>query len=220
MLASSVALIGLPAQAAAPTTNAAVTQTNMNLQNDSLSKANRAGARKRWSSKKITYSDHTGRPDLVRNAVRAWNGATKGVRLVKRKKGQIRIFAKKCPTLNTACAYGPGDGRVYMGAHWKRPESGYEPFSQELVIHEIGHALGLNHVGWSCSIMQPYMNDWERACRETRPRPGDYEYGACPPQRADAKRLARLYGTKPKTSGWCRFGPVAPPTPTYVVDGW
>lgn len=163
-----------------------------------------------WPTKRITYSDETVKPRHVAAAVRQWNNATTGLRLIKapRGKGKIRIRALQCPANTTPCAYYPSSGGdVYMGRSWGSrtsfSDATFDEWQLPLLIHEIGHALGLTHRS-GCSVMQPYLNTWASECRSLG-NPYGSGYAACAPQRVDASAIARMYRTSVRPGvGRCR----------------
>ena len=167
----------------------------------------------KWS-KRITYRDYTARPNMVRAAFKAWGGAVKGLKFVRKTSGKanINIRAKNCPANTTPCAYYPKDGgTVYMGTWWRQggaEDDPYDDLGQPLLIHEIGHALGLTHVSKGCSIMYHSMNDWRRACGQQQWPEGTWY---CAPQLADAKRIAKKYRVKVRAGvGTCSLAQLYP----------
>ena len=169
----------------------------------------------KWS-KRITYIDKTTKPRLVNAAFRAWAKSVTGIKFVKKRSGKanITILPKRCPANTTPCAYYPKDGgKVYMGTGWSSsaasvPDNPLDEFMFPILVHEIGHALGLTHVSSGCSIMHPNLGDWTRSCMSlTWPTGTSF----CAPQRDDAKRLARKYKVKVRPGvGYC----------TYASLGW
>lgn len=180
--------------------------------NDAVGPTVRSGVGK-WS-KRITYRNLTARPKMVDAAFASWRKAFKGLKFVKKTSGKanITIRAKNCPANTTPCAYYPDSGgTVYMGSYWKtggEEDNPYDDLLQPLLMHEIGHAIGLTHNTRGCSIMHHYVNDWRRECGYlTWPEGQTY----CAPQKTDAKKIARLYKVKVRPGvGTCTFEEVFP----------
>lgn len=205
-------LVGVPAAtvASAAATDVAVAQNSLDAVQQRTSSRISTG---KWK-KKITYRDYTARPNMVRAAFKAWQNSVKGIKFVRKTSGKanIKIRAKNCPANTTPCAYYPKDGgTVYMGTWWKvggTQDNVYDDLSQPLLIHEIGHALGLTHVSSGCSIMYHYVNDWRRACSQQSWAEGTWY---CAPQLADAKRIARKYKVKVRPGvGTCTMAQLYP----------
>lgn len=219
VLAFALIVVGLPAAtvAASAATSSADVPAARALTTDAP--ASRASTGK-WG-KRITYRDYTARPKMVRAAFKAWQGSVKGLKFVRKTRGKvnIKVLPKACPANTTPCAYYPQDGgSVYMGSWWKKGgdlDNVYDDTEQPLLIHEIGHALGLTHVSKGCSIMYHYVNDWNRACGQLNWPQGKW---FCAPQMADAKRIARKYKVKVRPgAGTCSLAQLYPWV--YAPDG-
>lgn len=154
----------------------------------------------RWPGTRITYSDASRLPRTVRAAVHLWNRATSSVRLVRApagRRGQIHISGAAPCGVGRACARYPPDGSVFLPTRGRGVDRPEDLLTLSLVVHELGHALGLPHAG-GCSVMTTYVG-----FRECPPVRGPARY-RCGPQRRDAAALARLYGGRARTDGTCR----------------
>jgi hypothetical protein len=185
---------------------------------------------KRWPGRTITY--YNGDKKLKRPvelAVRAWN--TSGVRIrfrpVSRARAQVVIRpggASITPFSSSEFDSGACSGFADLG-WWPGRRQAHVTLdrgcfgllvSTEVVVHELGHILGLNHPSRGCSVMtaSPYL-----FCRS---QPKEWEY-RCRYLRADDLRGAvRLYGGRVKRSeDFCALwsAPGAPAGLTVAPDG-
>ncbi len=175
-----------------------------------LAAAPGAAAAGRWPGTRITYADATAKPRLVAEAIRRWNAAT-GLRLVRARRGQraqIRILPRGngCGA-SAACAYPPPDGRVHISARWRAGSSVVDDpleseFELDLLVHELGHAIGLDHVSAGCSAMRPIIESWTADCRRLA-GPAGSGIVPCAPFPSDARVLARRYGVRRRPAGRC-----------------
>ncbi len=153
-----------------------------------------AAAASSWPSRVVSYADHTQLHRVVRAAVRNWNAATTGLHLVpaRRGRGQVRLRQVRTNGAYGESGFGyyPPDGRaiIYAGAR-------DDPADETLVavvMHEIGHAVGLEHITGACAVMNPIVLN-APACGRARRRIGATGK-LCGAQRADARAIVARYG--------------------------
>jgi len=167
----------------------------------------------RWPGRVVSYSDRTSLPRVVAAAVRNWNAASTGLRLVRaRRGGQVRVLQRRSPYLHGFGFY-PPDGRATVFS--EGPDDPGNETLVAVVMHEIGHALGLVHIGRACAVMNPIVL-YDAACARARRRLGQGGR-LCGAQPADARALVRRYGGHVRRRRWfgvCRIPvPAAPPSP-------
>lgn len=135
----------------------------------------------RWPGKTITYHDGTGKQykDEVAAAARAWN--TSGVKVKWKKvssksKAQVPIIVKKIPTAGIAWHLGRGRGRIEIQPRLKKSrqtEAAGARVAVQVIAHEMGHIMGLDHETKKCAVMQPMLGvgcpnpkvPWQYRCR-------------------------------------------------------
>ena len=166
-----------------------------------------------WTGEIRVYNP-TGWQRNVREAADAWNrtGVTpKFVFVHNARNAQVTVTASteavaaRCTETYTCVAYARRRGR--HGAVWLPTQAGEEvlsPTTVRLIVHELGHVLGLRHETHHCARMNTDTGD--RLCGVLRVPPGAY---ACGPLRRDLMAAERLYGARTDRSyrPWCSAHP-------------
>lgn len=176
-----------------------------------------AGRSTPWNGEIRVYNP-TGWQRNVREAVDVWNrtGVTpKFVFVHDARHAQVTVTAStdavaaRCTERYTCVAYARRDGR--HGAIWLPTQVGAEalsPTTVRLIVHELGHVLGLRHETHHCARMN--TDTGARLCGVLRVPPDTY---ACGPLRRDILAAERLYGARSDRSyrPWCPAHPTGLP---------
>jgi hypothetical protein len=176
-----------------------------------------------WGAEIRVYNP-TGWQRSVRDAVDAWNrtGVTpKFVFVDDARRAQVTVTASteavaaRCDETYTCDALALRRGR--RGAIWLPTQVGEEMLSPpfvRLIVHELGHVLGLRHEIHDCARMN--TDTGARLCGVLRVPPDTY---ACGPLRHDIRVAERLYGdrTDPSYRPWCSEDPDFPRGTTLQV---
>jgi hypothetical protein len=167
------------------------------------------GQRAQWVGE-IRVFNPTGWQRNFRAAADAWNrtGVTpKFVFVHHARRGQVTVTAStkavaaRCDETYPCDAVAQRRGR--HGAIWLPTQVGEErrsPALVRLIVHELGHVLGLRHEVHDCARMN--TDTGARLCGALRVPPDTYE---CGPLQHDLLAAERLYGARPDPSyrAWC-----------------
>jgi hypothetical protein len=177
-----------------------------------------SGQRAHWVDEIRVYNP-TGWQRNFRDAADAWNrtGVTpKFVFVHHARHAQVTVTASteavaaRCDETYTCDAFAQRRGQ--HGAIWLPTQVGEEMLSPALVrliVHELGHVLGLRHEMHDCARMN--TDTGARLCGALRVPPDTY---ACGPLQHDILAAERLYGTRtdPSYRPWCSAHPTDFPT--------
>jgi hypothetical protein len=179
-----------------------------------------------WPGGVITYWDATGWRDTVPQAVAQWNRSGVKVRFVRARsraaadvvllsdshkvdrqcrQAHLSGSGRSCAGYATTIGY-PGRGGAKVLLRDRPPSTLGDPPAQEvrLVVHELGHILGLTHRASCRSVMNrsSALSDCDREkLLAAAPRPGAR---LCGPFPADVAAARRLYGSTHRRGGrWC-----------------
>jgi hypothetical protein len=186
---------------------------------------------KKWPKGKIRYFDASKDHVAVRAAAEIWNTSGLNIHFIevkKKSKAQL-IVENNARRVPDGCGSGLGsDG--YQGKGRKavisilhgKPEDGQPcaiPGKTIIMVHEMGHVLGLEHYNRSCSIMNSgnIAGVAPNECFGQHPTEEDYAPGRwmCHPLTdVDLSRVKKLYGGKPKPPPADPFCDLVPRMPT------
>ena len=169
-------------------------------------------APRKWPQGRITYVDRSLDHGAVRTAIKAWNRSGLKIRFVKVKKvRKARLVIRNTKNVPAGCGSGlgtlgyPGPGRkatvnILHGTDADGQTCAW-PGQTLVVAHELGHVLGLTHDMSGCSLMNTSVTNGvaPTLCLGDDPnaaRPGQWRCRMM--EKADLKRLKRVYGGKPK----------------------
>jgi hypothetical protein len=159
----------------------------------------------KWSSRTITYYNTASRyDDEVKAAASAWNRSGVKIRWRAVPRRRAAVVIKIDPDLETAgfATFGRSRrGRVSSGRIDLRPdlsESGQTPehsraVTTRVVVHEMGHILGLDHENRRCATMNSRM---DAEC----PAP-ELQYRCRLLESDDVKGAIKLYGGRARSLG-------------------
>jgi hypothetical protein len=135
----------------------------------------------KFPSRTITYHDGTGSryKKEVAAAAAAWNKSGVKVKWVKTSKSKARVpirVSSKIPAAGLAWYYGNGRGLIELQPTLKKgqlTELAGRGVATQVIVHEMGHVMGLDHVTNTCAIMQPVLGSgckqspviWQFRCR-------------------------------------------------------
>jgi hypothetical protein len=179
-----------------------------------------------WPGGVITYWDATGWRDTVPQAVAQWNRAGARVRFVRAqsraaadvvllsdsdkvdrqcRQAHVSGSGRSCAGYATAIGY-PGPAGAKVLVRDRPPSTLGDPPAQEvrLVVHELGHILGLTHRP-SCRSVMNHSSALTGCDREKLFAAAPSSSARlCGPFPADVAAARRLYGsTRRKGSRWC-----------------
>jgi hypothetical protein len=140
----------------------------------------------------LTYYDASGFGVAVTEGVREWNAAGARIHLTpvdSAKKADIVVVRVKKLVVGGGEKAGLGlPGKVKLSA--KVFKTATADAMAEIVVHELGHSMGLHHSTNKCDVMFPQTGEFE-GCRQ--PAPPNY---LCGPQAGDLKAMAAIWGGK------------------------
>ena len=135
----------------------------------------------KFPTRTITYYDATGSryEDEVKRAAAAWNKSGAKVRWVRASKSRARVPIRvnaKIPAAGLGWYFGNGRGLIELQPTLKKGQLtkiAGAGVATQVIVHEMGHVMGLDHVTNVCAIMQPALGQgckqpaeiWQFRCR-------------------------------------------------------
>jgi hypothetical protein len=135
----------------------------------------------KFPTRTITYYDATGSryKNEVKAAAAAWNKSGSKVRWVRASKQRARVPIRvnsKIPAAGLGWYFGNGRGLIELQPDLKKGQLtklAGAGVATQVIVHEMGHVMGLDHVTNTCAIMQPSLGSgcrqpevvWQYRCR-------------------------------------------------------
>ncbi len=159
----------------------------------------------RWPAGDIRIHDTSGWTRAIQLAIRQWNSAGLGVRFVPvagRERADVvvaadeervrRRCAETCAAFVTRIGYRAGaePSELVLGERRHNERKLPSLKDVQLVVHELGHVLGLRHRDLDCKVMNPEL---ARDCAPLLAAEG----WLCGPLERDLAKAATLYDVRP-----------------------